>query len=955
MCSPKILNINTAPSTSHGPSVTGINVNIPDISIKILSDSKPKDLENAERLEISWRKLQQNPSPFSLISWHSRLSEMVGRDKELNDLNDWAMDDSINAISVKVITGDGGTGKSRLAAHFADTLQKRGWEAGFMKFKETMSYRLGKNGTLIIIDYPEENRQIVGPFLKKLAQTDFNGHLRILLLKRQSFQTWDDFFGNQYARDLLDNNPVILESIDSESAYELFSSGLLRLSEKLDTEPVGLTSEEMEAWLDEAQENNRPLFLLALAAHSAYNPDDNVVRYSSFDVVDALVKRELDRLRRTSTSLWGEGYSNVLELILAFAAFSGDLSLGSLKKLQKNPSFGEMFPDRIHFTNELKITGIVDSGTIPAPTSDIIAAGLTVNVLNEINESSSELVSEIVWHAVTLNVEGAIDRFARICYDAQNTLNINHHLDAWLLESLNVREERCKIFHKILPVNPIPLICLKTAIYAYRTLVEYSEDEVEKLNYLNNLSIHLGAIGDNAGAFKAIEESLELYRCLAVTNPSKYEHELAIGLNNHSKYLYMFGDTAGALKEIEESVELYRRLAVTNPEKYESYLASCLSSLPIVYNAVGETTVALKAIEESVEIRRRLAINYPKKHEPALATSLNNLSNCLNAVGDKDGALKAIEESVEISRRLVVIYPYKYEPELASHLDNLSSCLNAVGDIVGPLNAIAESEVLYRGLAVAYPDKYEPDLAGCLKKLSYLLDAVGDTAGALKVLEEAVELYRGLAVKSHDKYEPVLAKSMNTLSIKLYEFGDTAGALKSIEETIVITRRQAVTNPDKYKSNIAGSLNNQSNMLDAVGDIPGALEAIMESVEIRRHLTVNNPEKNLPALAMSLYNLSGRLDVVGDIAGAINTIEESVELYRDLALTSPDKYESDLAVSLSTYGTILRTHGDKKKALVCFTESVELLRPYAERYPKGPAAKLFNNLKSDIEETSDMT
>ena len=73
-------------------------------------------------LPIHWHKPQSNTYLFSLLSWHTRISEFCGRDKEIELLTEW-VHSPLN-VSIKFVSGQGGVGKSRLAAEFAEILQE---------------------------------------------------------------------------------------------------------------------------------------------------------------------------------------------------------------------------------------------------------------------------------------------------------------------------------------------------------------------------------------------------------------------------------------------------------------------------------------------------------------------------------------------------------------------------------------------------------------------------------------------------------------------------------------------------------------------------------------------------------------------------------------------------------------------------------------------------------------
>jgi hypothetical protein len=91
---------------------------------------------------------------FDLLSWKSRLSpSLIGREQHQQDLLSWAT--SGPDLRIRLLTGPGGAGKTRLAAEIAESLRKEGWHAGFTPIEAAKARPLSDKGLLLIIDYPE--------------------------------------------------------------------------------------------------------------------------------------------------------------------------------------------------------------------------------------------------------------------------------------------------------------------------------------------------------------------------------------------------------------------------------------------------------------------------------------------------------------------------------------------------------------------------------------------------------------------------------------------------------------------------------------------------------------------------------------------------------------------------------------------------------------------------------
>ena len=79
-------------------------------------------------LHIPFQDLNKSADILSLLSWQTAISDFAGRQAEMAALMDWA--ESEPRTSVKFVVGEGGIGKTRLAAEFGLALREKGWDAG---------------------------------------------------------------------------------------------------------------------------------------------------------------------------------------------------------------------------------------------------------------------------------------------------------------------------------------------------------------------------------------------------------------------------------------------------------------------------------------------------------------------------------------------------------------------------------------------------------------------------------------------------------------------------------------------------------------------------------------------------------------------------------------------------------------------------------------------------------
>jgi hypothetical protein len=83
-----------------------------------------------------------------------------GREDDLRSILDWAQGGS-DTPTARLITGQGGAGKTRLAATAAEILRSNGWSAGFLgATNDLVDMKVGPKGLFLVFDYPEEQPEL---------------------------------------------------------------------------------------------------------------------------------------------------------------------------------------------------------------------------------------------------------------------------------------------------------------------------------------------------------------------------------------------------------------------------------------------------------------------------------------------------------------------------------------------------------------------------------------------------------------------------------------------------------------------------------------------------------------------------------------------------------------------------------------------------------------------------
>ena len=962
-------------------------------------------------LAPAYAELPEDFTPLQLIKARHGVVPYQQR-AEMRQLRAWAMMTPSNTrtgkrgynvdISVAVVTGAGGSGKTRMAAQLCHDLSTIGWYTGFLPSttevtdEELAALTAVTTELLVVVDYAEEARRgLIARVVRKLRARE--SATRIVLTARGAETWWEEFreeaeqdgtplsntlslsirgkqqverdpwfFGRMYRRAVqrfyYDLNGAVLTDVEvpedlGDTALDVMLRAWLAVCDDNDAAERAMPTRqelydrvmsiEFTRWRQEPilAEISRKHMRQAAAALSLLGPSRD--EDTADDVLSRLPEWSREHLLRSR-------FAELLVTNLMRGDGAEPVSLRPdpvaehliLTVFGKNPEL----LDRVLPQDLTQVPGLDDPDV-----EDLVVA------------RAFEMGQQARNACVTLTRASSLDREValRLARRAlrkrpflwKEALDVALTQGGPMATALKALIESSATLplgeiHDAIPIGHPALA--GAALAATRRLATSAERSPEQqAHWANNLSIRLFDVGERNEALEAAREAMELYRGLAEASPAAYTPRLAASLNNLANCLSAVGEHNEALEAAREAVRLRRALAEAFPAAYTPDLAMSLNNLANCLSAVGERDEALVAAREAVRLRRALAEASPAAYTPDLAMSLSNLANCLSAVGERNEALEAAREAMELYRGLAEASPAAYTPRLAASLNNLAAFLSAVGEHNEALEAVREAVELYRGLIEASPASYTPDLAASLNTLVNCLSAVGERNEALGAAREAVEVYRGLAEASPASYTPDLAMSLNNLANCLSAVGERNEALGAAREAVEAYRGLAEDSPQAYTPDLAMSLNTLANRLSEVEErnealeaASEALEAAREAVRLRRALAEASPQAYTPDLATSLNNLANCLSAVGERNEALGAAREAVRLRRALAEASPAAYTPDLAMSLNNLAAFLSAVGERDEALGAAREAVELYRGLAEASPASYTPHLAGSLNN---------
>jgi tetratricopeptide (TPR) repeat protein len=694
----------------------------------------------------------------ALLSPYSLAVPLEGRDGVLAEQWQWLRDR--RRVSVRVLTGRAGTGKTRLALELCEQAVGAGWAAGFLtegeleRFpsQQNLSSWVWNRPTLAVVDDAAARATLLWSWLGELAeQREGEGPpFRLLLLERHADPSggwWREAFGvgggdAEAVRRLLDpvSGPYALPPLAGPQERRAVLTSILERSGSQVRLPEEGGTGDFDRWLAKISWGGEPLFLLMaglVAARSEFGP---ALALSAPDLGRTIALNEIQRLHSIADSRGID--KHFFAHLAAYLTLCQGLSLDEMeevvveeKKALRYGSAGD--PPVIGAALAAALPG--ETGSLSPILPDVVGEAVVLEALGV--EGRPEKALSAVLRAAR---RAAVRVTASLVHLAQDYGAVRREPLDWFRRLAEERAEDLDALVALLAQLPDSTLVLREAASELtgRAVAlarrENARDTLAML--LNDQSNRLSALGRHEAALPAGKEAVELFRELAAARPDAFRPDLALALNNLSIPLSALGQRKAAQAAGEKAVELYRELAAARPDAFRTGLARALSNLSAYLSALGQREDALAAGEEAVELYRELAAARPDVFRPDLASALNNLSSHLGDLGRDEDALAAGEEAVELYREFAAARPDAFQPDLAMALNNVQAPLSALGRSEDALAIAEEAAKIYRALAAARPDNFRPDLATALNNLSECLSALGRHEDAIAASQEAVRI-----------------------------------------------------------------------------------------------------------------------------------------------------------------------------------------------------------------------
>ena len=661
------------------------------------------------------------PNVIDVVRAETRSLELVGRDTEMSDLQAWLHTRS--AVSVRVLVGSAGVGKTRLAIELAEQAAQEGWRAGFLDRAELRRFRGQQNLTdwgwntpvLAVVDFASASAPHLHAWLTELAHNPVwdDDHsqcerpLRLLLLERHADRRsgwWEEVLGRGNEGAVVDQladpaEPVVLAPINRVADRRaILDSTLDRLKSRL-TLPAPGDDPDFDHRLAELSWTGLPLMLMLAAATAVQTGFGHVLALGSDTVAFQIAETELDRiLKLMQESGLPDHLAPLVKHVTALVMLRQRIDpTTTLRVIERESSaLGYQIPGGPAALRDLLVQALPDgSGGLSAIEPPIVREAMLLAVWRENHDEALCAIARAYADdptAVRETVIHACQDYLVRGYDQPRHWLLRIYADTTELNALIALSD--SIPPHTLQLRPIRARVLTAVVTQARHLATSSPPTRVILAFaLNNLATCQSTLGQHTNALTSIREALPIYRELATVHPDNYRPQLAMSLMNTSAFLSTLGHKEDALDASRQAVAIYRDSISGESDSHSSDFAHALNNLSLHLSELGQFAEAQLVVNEAMLIRRSLANKNPA-FRSALAMSLVNMSRVRSVLGCRQEALPAIQEAVNLYRYLDASQPDAYRRELGLALSNLSQALSALGRPQEALFAIQEAETI---------------------------------------------------------------------------------------------------------------------------------------------------------------------------------------------------------------------------------------------------------------------
>jgi tetratricopeptide (TPR) repeat protein len=834
------------------------------------TDGRAPRLEVAEDVALSHDALVDPYRPIgrfrpsSLLRPEYGVVGFRGRTNELQGLDRWRSE--ADELTVALVSGPGGSGKTRLGSELCERLRDEGWVTGLLRRRLSDDHlaRLSMMSSpmLVVIDDAESRSAETAGLLVRIAEADRSAPTCVLLLAREVGDWWERLrlrlreceAASVAVAETTQLSLTGLEMVgdDRRSAFLEAVRAFAGYVENDDADMAASDALEVLDLSDPLFDNALLLHMTALSALLAEGPLLSGPTLRD-DLIATMLDREADYWLRTAGDAGLSIDHVVQQRAMAVATLTSARSEREASELLK------AVPDLMSATEQERRRIVrwlrdlyprdgdtQDEGPDPdgvaSPQSwfsplapDILGEALISRVLPDVLDEAIDaptVVDNLLAHtagAHAVEVLTALNRAARDHPNAKQALHrcLQARFTSLWLPAIEVAQETgdpiASLLSDVLIDAPMP--------QEARKIVQ----EIPK----RTMTLRGFAFVAASQACDGAWEALRAARDADLTKPPPVELivEIANTLRDYSRRLVQVGQVELAREPIEEAVKMWRILRSDpgqHPRAGQLELAESLTAFARQLSRHSEHRQALTEIDEALELCSELIEDYPDSCWPSLAEALIVRSDIFSALNRSEEALEDIREAVDILEGLNSDYPGDFLPELADALRILARrLLDLDGDIdlASAGAAGMKSLEISAQLAKVNLVLYKPMYAMTLRLLSSLFAATEEYEHSLLLAERELDVWRELDSLEPQKLVHEVAGALTNVAQLLHHFKRDDEAQEMADEAVKILRGLIKHHPHLAEETVF-ALNIQAMVCQGNGDIKKAQAARKQAARL---------------------------------------------------------------------------------------------------------------------------
>ncbi|WP_125788139.1 tetratricopeptide repeat protein [Amycolatopsis sp. WAC 01375] len=340
--------------------------------------------------------------------------------------------------------------------------------------------------------------------------------------------------------------------------------------------------------------------------------------------------------------------------------------------------------------------------------------------------------------------------------------------------------------------------------------------------------------------------------------------------------------------------------------------------------SAGRPAEALEHSRNAVGISERLAAADRATHLPILARSVGTYALTLAELGRSAEAVVHTERTVALYEGLAETSPGERLSDLATAVTNHALQLVEVGRRAEALDVSRRAVALYEQLHATDPARHRDSLANALANHASLLGQAGFRAEAITLSERALEVREVLAAADRAAYLPGLAVSIHNHAVRLAEHGRQTEALACSERAVALREELVAANRAMYLPYLGTSLVNLAIRLAEAGRSGEALECSDRAVQAFEELAAAERAAHLAAFAKAITNHATRLAENDRHDEALACSERALHLQKELCAGNRVAHVPEWAAAMHNHAALLDRYGRHEEALICSEQAIQL-------------------------------